>query len=184
MQCHRCKYSVQNGGTDADREAHCLNCRWEETTPARTNHGREIIFLDGADGKWVDAYVNDHAIEVNANHDIMAELELEENQARLIFDFVDAFRRLNIRQRLVALALLDCGDDNTAIVKQTGLCRPTVISARKAMEGDEVWGKLLRMAAIANMRTRRKPEVETRGLKKGTKLVKSSTMSRSRCRLE
>ncbi len=173
MQCHKCKYDQRNGGTQEQRQEHCLTCNFEETASKRLK-GRaadgksRVIELD--DSKTFSDFTLLHPIDPNKDNDILADLELEETQVALIMEFVESFAALPIRTRLVCLSLLEQGGaNNTKIMQQTGLARPTVIEKRKYLESDPFWSKMLRRAAVYQQQTRKKV-VGKRGLKKGAKL--------------
>ena len=170
-QCHTCKFDERNGGTQEQRQSHCLTCKFQD---CHYSHLKGLaadgmprqIPLDAVDAD----YLLLNKIEPESN-DILKDLELEENQVKLIMDFVSAFSSLPLRKRLTALALLEYGgDNNTAICKATGLSRSCVVSHRNFFESDPFWSKLLKRATVFNQRKRKVGDTSKRGQKKGAKL--------------
>ena len=171
-QCHTCRYDERNGGTIEDRQAHCLTCKFQDCHYSHLQ-GKAA---DGMPRQIPLDAVNDadylllNKIEPESN-DILKDLELEENQVKLIMDFVSAFSALPLRKRLTALALLEYGGDaNTEICKATGLSRSCVVSHRNFFESDPFWAKLLKRATVFNQRKRKVFDTSKRGQRKGAKL--------------
>ena len=94
-------------------------------------------------------------IDYNDGNDILQELGIAESQIAMIMQFCHAFQSLKLRTRLVALAMMDVGGNNTAIIEACGLPRNTVILKRKELEADPFWAKMLRIARIHQRDTRK-----------------------------
>lgn len=172
-QCHTCRYDSRNGGSLADRQEHCLTCKFQDCAYSHLK-GRAAdgmprqIPLDTVDADYLQL----NKLEPESN-DVLQDLELEENQVKLIMDFVSAFSALPLRKRLTALALLEYGgDNNTAICKATGLSRSCVVSHRNFFESDPFWSQMLKRATVFNQRKRKVGDTSKRGQRKGAKLGK------------
>lgn len=156
-QCHKCKYDSVNGGTIEQRQVHCPNCNfqecWSKTLKGHAPDGKpRIVELDNPNIH--PDFIEFHAIDFNEGNDLLGELDLEESQVSMILDFCHNFQNLKLRTRLVALAMLDVGGNNTQICEACGLPRTTVIEKRKELESDPFWADLLRRARIHKRNTR------------------------------
>ncbi len=165
MFCNRCKWDASNGGSLSDRQAHCPQCKWEEP-PSSGDYSLEAV-------SWGEDYATLHQKEVEST-DIVSELNLAENQIKLILDFVAKVCALDVLDRLIIFAMIDGGGDNNALVESTGLTRQTIINHRKKLESDDYWKGFLKLAHIAPRHTR--PNRKKAAFPKGLRLEQMSKL--------
>ena len=169
MFCNRCRYDESNGGSLSDRQAHCPSCKWEEP-PSSGDYSLEAV-------TWGEDYATLHAKEIEST-DIVTELNLAENQVKMILDFVAKVCALDVLDRLIIFAMIDGGGDNNALVESTGLTRQTIINHRKKLESDEYWKTFLKLAHIAPRHTR--PNRQKAAFPKGLKIESMSKLGGAR----
>ena len=147
MQCHKCPYSEQNGGSLQDRERHCLDCDFTEIYP------KPAFPLDTP---LAEALVNRESLQGYASPE-SAEVANSE--------FVRRFAMLNWRSQQVVLGILNVGDSNKRINEMTRLAVSTIIQHRKRLEADPYWGQLLESLSIRRRerrkRSKRPPATKT-----------------------
>jgi hypothetical protein len=153
MQCHKCPYSEQNGGSLQDRRRHCLNCDFTEiySKPAFPIHT-----------PLAEALVNRETLEGYA-HPEEAQPTDEDVRTVANCEFVKRFALLNWRSQQVVLGLLNCGDSNKRINEMTRMAVSTIIQHRKRLEADPYWrGWLVTLAVHRHTRRKRstRPQAE------------------------
>lgn len=169
MFCNRCKWDESNGGSLSDRQAHCPQCKWEEP-PSSGDYSLEAV-------SWGEDYATLHAKEIEST-DIVSELNLAENQVKLILDFVSKVCELEVLDRLIIFAMIDGGGDNNALVESTGLTRQTIINHRRKLESDSYWRTFLKLAHIAPRHTR--PNRKKAAFPKGLRLEQMEKLGGAR----
>ena len=162
MQCHKCKYDARNGGTQEQRQEHCLSCNFSEiySAPAFPIHDpltEKILARDavksyesnpcplpaGDDG-------DEGAGGAGAGYGDAPDAAIASSE------FVQRFCRLSWRSQQIVLGLINCGDNNAAVHAMTRMAVSTIIEHRRKLEADPYWSGLLsRLAIRRHVRRRR-----------------------------
>ena len=166
MQCHKCPFSEQNGGSLQDRERHCLDCDFTEIYP------KPAFPIDTP---LAEALVNHESLQGYASPDSAGEADPSptpteaeaETEVEKVAnsEFVRRFAMLNWRSQQVVLGILNVGDSNKRINEMTRMAVSTIILHRKRLEADPYWGRLLEGLSIRRRerrkRSKRPPATKT-----------------------
>ena len=165
MQCHKCPYSEQNGGSLQDRERHCLDCDFTEiypkpAFPIDTPLAEALVNRESLQGYASPESAEESAPSTSAEAEAETEVEKVANS-----EFVRRFAMLNWRSQQVVLGILNVGDSNKRINEMTRLAVSTIIQHRKRLEADPYWGQLLESLSIRRRerrkRSKRPPATKT-----------------------